>query len=114
MLPASQELTVTATAQHYLPFVKTGGKGTCGSSLHVYPYSQHLEAHCRASFGDKEQEPFHGKADTTIVLQMSFIKGMAKRETPQERAALQLGNVAARSTRFGRELWGKMVLTSPT
>lgn len=94
---------------------KNWGKGTCGSSLHVYPYSQHIEAHCQASFGDREQESFHGKADTTIAGQVRFRRGMAKKKgEPRELATPQLGNLAARSNRFGRELWGKVVLPSPT
>lgn len=41
-------------------------------------------------------------------------KEHGKKGDSKEPAALQLGNMAACSTRFGRELWGKTVLTSLT
>lgn len=73
-----QDLTVTATAPHDLPFVKIGARA------HIGPLCTcTLITHCQVSFGDKEQESVHGKADTTIALQIRFIRGVAKKETPR-------------------------------
>lgn len=71
--------------------------------MHVYPYSRHLEAHCPASFGDREQKCKHRKAGMTVALQIRFIRGMTKMESPKELAVPDLRKANACSTRFGRE-----------
>lgn len=46
----------------------------------MYPYTQHLEVYCPASFGDREQKCEHRKAGITVALQVRFVRGTAKKE----------------------------------
>lgn len=52
----------------------------CVLFARVYPY---LSTHCLALFGDRERESARGKADTTIALQVRFIRHVAEKETPR-------------------------------